>query len=164
MTIFGKPLSEYFAFCKFFLGLIVAVGLLRLALYYGGVPISAARWFSVNAVLWIGVLYYSIRVHTSGFGSYKQLLPICFLLNLSVQLVIVPSIIVAILTGIDNIYSIPENFFGADGKTWGHAAAHLLIGGATVAPLLTWLVGCLVMFVAKKIGSKDKDAKVAARA
>jgi hypothetical protein len=128
MTIFGKRLSEYFAFCKPFLGLILVVGIARLALSLGGAPNSTAKWLSITAVIWIGVVYYAIRVHTSGFGSYKQLLPICVLQSLAAQAVIVPGIILAIFTGKDNIYSAPEYAFGGDGKTWLHVGAHLVIG------------------------------------
>ena len=163
MTIFGKRLSEYVAFCKPFLGLILAVGVARLALSLGGVPNSTARWLSITAVIWIGVLYYAIRVHTSGFGSYKQLLPICVLLSLTAQVIIVPAIVLAILTGTDNIYSIPENFFGNDGKTWLHVAGHLFIGGTTLGPLIGWLVGCIIMFATKKLGG-GKDTRATARA
>jgi hypothetical protein len=164
MTVFGKRLSEYFAFCKPFLGLILVVGIARLALSLAGAPNSIAKWVSITAVIWIGVLYYSIRVTTSGFGSYKQLLPICFLQSLTAQLVIVPSIILAILTGHDNIFSIPENFFGNDGKTWLHVAGHLLIGGTTLGPLFSWLVGSAIMFATKKLASRSTDAKATARA
>src|SRR5438034_10733674 len=128
MTIFGKRLSEYVAFSKPFLGLILIVGIARLALSLGGVPSSIAKWISITAVIWIGVLYYAIRVHTSGFGSYKQLLPICVLMSLAAQAIIVPGIILAISTGKDNIYSVPEYAFGGDGKTWLHVGAHLVIG------------------------------------
>ena len=76
MTIFGKRLSEYIAFSRVFLILIFVVGIARLALSLGGVPNSTAKWLSMTAVAWIGVVYYSIRVNTSGFGSYKQLLPV----------------------------------------------------------------------------------------
>jgi|SRR5882724_3512976 len=163
MTIFGKRLSEYFAFCKPFLGLILVVGIVRLALSLGGAPNSAAKWISITAVIWIGVLYYAIRVHTSGFGSYKQLLPICFLLSLTAQAIIVPAIILAIFTGQDNIFSIPENFFGNDGKTWLHVAGHLFIGGTTLGPLIGWLFGCVIMFATKKL-ARGKDTRATARA
>ena len=160
MIIFGKRLSEYVAFCKAFLILILVVGIVRLALSLGGAPNTTAKWLSITAVIWIGVLYYSIRVHTSGFGSYKQLLPICVLQSWAAQAIIVPGIILAIVTGKDNIYSIPESFFGRDGKTWVHVFAHLVVG-TTVAPLLGWLVGCVIMFATKKLG---KDTKAEARA
>jgi len=158
MTIFGKRLSEYVAFCKPVLGLILIVGIARFALSLGGVPNSITKWLSMTAVMWLGVLYYSIRVHTSGFGSYKHLLPICVLQSLAAQVIIVPAIVLAIFTGKDNIYSVPEYSFGADGKTWAHVAAHLLVG-TTLGPLIAWLVGCLIMFAAKKMAPRDKDKK-----
>ena len=160
MTIFGKRLSEYVAFARPFLILILVVGVARLALSLGGVSNAAARWVSISAVMWIGLLYYAIRVHTSGFGSYKQLLPICVLQSVTAQLVIVPSIILAIFTGKDNIYSVPEYALGRDGKTWLHVIGHLTVG-AFIAPLIAWLVGCVIMFATKKLAAKDEDAKAA---
>jgi hypothetical protein len=163
MTIFGKRPSEYVAFAKPFLGLVLLVGIARLALSLAGTPNSTARWLSITAVIWIGGVYYAIRVHTSGFGSYKQLFPICFLLSLTAQVIIVPAIILAILTGTDNIYSIPENFFGNDGKTWAHVAGHLFIGGTTLGPLFGWIVGCVIMFFTKKVvGEKNTTAPASA--
>jgi hypothetical protein len=163
MNIFGKRLSEYVVFSKPFLGLILIVGIARLALSLAGVPNSTVKWISINAVGWIGIMYYSVRVHTSGFGSYKQLLPICFLQMVAAQVVIVPAIILAIFTGADNIYSAPEYSFGGDGKTWLHVAAHLFIG-TTVGSLMSWLVGCLIIAATKKLMSRGKDAQVEMRA
>jgi hypothetical protein len=162
MNIFGKRLAEYVAFSKPFLGLILVVGIARLALSLGGVPNSTAKWLSITAVMWIGIVYFSIRVHTSGFGSYKHLLPILVLQGLVAQLVVVPAIMLAIFTGHDNIYSVPEYSFGQDGKTWLHVAAHLGLG-TTIGPLVGWLVGCLIMFAAKKLVTKGKDTEAAAR-
>ena len=153
MTIFGKPLSAYFALAKVFLALILVVGIARLALSLGGVPNTTARW------MWIGILYFAIKVHTTGFGTYRHLLPIYFLQSLAAQAVIVPAIILAIVTGQDNIFSIPEFSFGSDGKTWGHVAAHLFIG-TTVGTLVAWLAGCLIMFVTRKV-TGDKAPSVA---
>ena len=163
MTIFGKRPSEYVAFSKPFLSLILVVGIVRFVLSVAGVPNSAAKWFSITAVMWIGVLYYSVRVHTSGFGSYKHLLPICVLQSLTAQVIIVPAIILAIFTGHDNIYSAPEFSFGSDGKTWLHVAAHLFIG-TTIGSVMSWLVGCLIMFATKKLMSRGKDAQAVMRA
>ena len=156
MTFFGKSPSEYFALSKPFLGLILVVGIARLALSLSGVPNSTAKWFSVTVVIWIGVLYFAVRIPTNGFGSYKHLLPICVLQSLAAQVVIVPAIVLAIFTGHDNIYSAPEFSFGADGKTWSHVFAHLLIG-TTVGSLVGWLFGCVIMFATKKLASRAKD-------
>ena len=111
MTIFGKPLSQYVEFCKPFLVLVPVAGIIRLALSLGGVQNSTAKWISVTALVGIGVLYYSVRVHSSGFGSYKQLLLISVLLNLAAQVVIIFGIVLAIVTGTPNIYSSPEYAF-----------------------------------------------------
>jgi hypothetical protein len=109
--------------------------------------------------MWIGIFYFAIRVHTTGFGTYRHLLPIYFLQSLAAQAVIVPAIILAIMTGHDNIFSIPEYSFGADGKTWVHVAAHLFIG-TTVGTLVGWLFGSLIMFVTKRV-TRDKAPTVA---
>src|SRR5207245_8479153 len=132
--------SEYVAFSRLFLSLIPVVGIARLALSLGGVPNSTAKWLSVTALVWIGVFYYSIRVNTSGFGGYKQLLVICVLQNLVAQAVIISGITLAIFTGTGNIYSAPEYAFGADGKTWLHVGAHLVLG-TTLGSLVPWLIG-----------------------
>jgi len=163
MNIFGKRLSEYVAFSTPFLVFILVVGIVRFVLSLAGVPNSAVKWFSITAVMWIGVLFYAVRIHTSGFGSYKHLLPICVLQSLVSEVIIVPGIILAIITGHDNIYSAPEYSFGSDGKTWMHVAAHLGLG-TTIGPLVGWLVGCLIMFTAKKLMSRGKDAQIAMRA
>src|SRR5262245_30256437 len=105
MTIFGKRLSDYVSFSKVFLVLIPLIGIVRLALSLGGAPNSMARWLSMTAAVWVAVVYYSIRVHTSGFGSYKQLLPVIALLNLSAQAVSILAIAIAIFTGNDNVFS-----------------------------------------------------------
>jgi len=150
MKIFGKRLSDYVAFSKLFLVLIPLVGIARLALSLGGEPNSTVKWVSVTALLWIAVIYYSVRVHTSGFGSYKQLLVIFVLLNLAAQAVIISGIILAIVTGSGNIYSAPEYAFGGDGATWLHVAAHLFVG--TIAgSLVPWLFGSLILLLTRKL-------------
>ncbi len=160
MTIFGKPLSHYVEFCKPFLVLVPIAGIVRLALSLGGLPNSTAKWISVTALVGIGVLYYSVRVHTSGFGSYKQLLVISVLLNLAAQVVIIFGIVLAIVTGMPNIYSAPEYAFGSDGATWSHAAAHLFIG-TTAGSVVPWLIGSLVLFIAKKVSPAHSKVSIA---
>jgi hypothetical protein len=158
MTIFGRRLSDYVAFCRVFLVLIPLVGITRLALSLSGVPNSEAKWVTITGLLWIGVIYFSVRVHTSGFGSYKQLLVIFALLNLVAQAVIIAGIVLAIVTGTSNIFSAPEYAFGGDGKTWLHAAAHLVIG-TTAGTLVPWLIGSLILFVTKKLSRSDSRIK-----
>ena len=147
--IFGKSLSDYVRFEKGFLILVLVVGLARLALSLLGVPNSTAKFVSLTVVLLLGLVYYSVRVQTSGFGSYKQLLPVLALPVIVSNFIIVAGIILAILTAKDNIFSAPEYSGGVDGKTWGHAGAHVL--AMVVVPLILWLVGSLIMLATKKV-------------
>src|ERR1043166_4371468 len=117
MTIFRKSLAEYVRFCRLFFILIPIIGIVRLALSLSGTPNSTDKWLSVTAVVWLGVIYNSIRVHTRGFGAYKQLLVICVLLNCIGQLVISCGILLAIFTGTPNIYSAPEYAPGGNGAS-----------------------------------------------
>ena len=154
MRIFGRSLSEYVSFEKVILILIAAVGIVRLALSLGGVSNSAVKWVSITVMSFIGLIYVSITAYTSGFGSYKQLLPLVFLQAALAHLIIIVGIILAIQTGKDNIYSASE--YSPDrtnGKTWGHVIAHL-IAGFIFVPLLGWLIGSILMFVTKKMGSQ----------
>ena len=159
MRMFGKSLSEYVRFQKMILGLILVVGVVRLALSLAGVPTSTAKWFSLTAAALIGSVYYGIRVHTTGFGGYKHLLPLSIIQNLLAQFIAIAAIALAIFTGQDNIFSLPEYYGGSDGKTWGHAIAHLFIGGI-LGSLVGWGFSALVMFVARKVapGTKGRAA------
>jgi hypothetical protein len=161
MTIFGKKVSEYLAFQKHILLLILAVGLGRLFLSLGGVPDSTTKWLSISVVTLIGLVYYSIRVHTAGFGSYKQLLPLVFFQSVVAQAIIVSGIIIAILTNKDNVFSVPEYSGGADGKTWLHVAAHLVVG-LIVGPLVGWLIGSILLFIVKKVAPKNAAERASA--
>ena len=154
MTIFGRRLSEYVRFCKVFLILIAAIGILRLLLSIGGVPNQTARWFSMTAVSWIGLLYHSVRIQATVFGGYKQLLVICVLQNAVAQTIAIFAIVLAILTGVGNIYSAPEYAFGGD-TPWLHAGAHVVIG-MPVGSLVLWLIGSLVMFATKKLSRQSQ--------
>ena len=158
MTIFGRRLSEYVAFSRVFLILILVAGIARLALSLGGVPNSTAKWLSMTGLAWIGVVYYAIRVHTSGFGSYKQLLPVVALLNFVAQAIAIIGIVIAIFTGTGNIFSAPEYAFGGDGKTWLHVGAHLVVG-TTLGSLVPWLTGSVILFATRKLARSDSKIK-----
>jgi small basic protein len=158
MTVFGKTLSQYLSFQKYILWLILVVGLARLGLSLAGVPNSATKWLSISVVALIGLVYYAIRVHTTGFGSYKQLLPLVFIQSVLSQAIVIVGIVIAIATHKDNVFSAPEFSGGVDGKTWTHAAAHLVVG-VVIAPLVGWLIGSALMWVTKKVTAQEPAAK-----
>jgi len=149
MKIFGKSISDYLKFEKWFLILILAIGFARLGMSMMDVPNSTTKFLSLTVVLLLGTVFYSVTVHTSGFGSYKQLLPVLEFLSITGGCIIIAGIVISILTGKANIFSAPEYSGGGDGKTWAHAGAHFVV--MFVAPLILWLIGALIMFVTKKI-------------
>ena len=151
--MFGKSLSEYVSFEKWILWLIVIVGLARLALSLGGIPNSSAKWLSISIVTLLGTIYVAIRVHTTGFGSYKQLLPLVWLQAALGALIIVGAIILGIVTQKDNIFTAPEYSGNQDGKTWLHVFFHVL-GGLIVGPLIGWGVASLVLLITRKAAPK----------
>ncbi|HEX8087298.1 MAG TPA: hypothetical protein VF762_00500 [Blastocatellia bacterium] len=161
MTIFGKTLSQYLSFQKYILLLILIVGLARLLLSLGGVPDSTTKWLSISVVSLIGLVYYAIRVHTSGFGSYKQLLPLLFIQSALAQGIIIAGIIIAIFTGKDNVFSAPEYSGGTDGKNWLHVAAHLILG-LIIGPLVGWLIGSVILFIVKKVSPRGGAKRASA--
>jgi len=151
--MFGKTVAQYLGFQKVVLAVIVLVFLVRFAVSLAGAPNSVARWISVTVVLLAGVVYYGVAVHTSGFGSYKQLYPLVLFQSLLGEGLVALAIALAILTGTDNIYTAPEYSGGGDGKNWLHVVAHLFIG-AVVMPLLSWGISSLVMLVTKKVAPR----------
>lgn len=148
--MFGKRLSEYVAFVRAMLIVIAAVALLRLGLSLAGASVATIKWLSPTIVTIAVVVYYAVKAHRTGFGSYRQLYPLGLLASLTLQVVVALGIAIGILTGQDNIYTVPEMSGGQDGKTWFHAFAHLVLVGALIGPLFNWLVASLVFLVARK--------------
>ena len=152
--MFGKRLSEYLEFQKLFLIVVAVVGLLRLGLSLAGVPNTTTRWLSMNVVSWIACFYYGVAVHTRGFGSYKQLLPLGFFQILVQQVIAVIGILLD-MAGYANVYAAPEFTFGT-GQV-AHLLAHLTIG-LIVPPFLFWGVSSLVLFFTKKASPRPATA------
>jgi hypothetical protein len=151
--MFGKTIGQYLGFQKVILILIVLVFLVRLGLSLSGTPNSVAKWISVTVVLLLGVVYYGVTVYTSGFGSYKQLYPLVLFQSVLGEGLVALAIVLAIVTGRDNIYTAPEYSGGGDGKNWMHVFAHIVVG-AVVFPLICWGISSLVMLVTKKVAPR----------
>jgi hypothetical protein len=148
--VFGKKLSEYIRFESWVLILIAVVWAVRLGLSLTGTPYASARWVSVNIVILVGLIWASIAVHTSGFGSYKQLLGLFFFQAVVQHWLIALAILFAIVTGTQNIYTAPEVSGGGDGANWIHFVAHA-VAAALLVPLAMWLFGSIILFVTKRV-------------
>lgn len=159
MKVFGKTLHEYISFQRIILILIVIIGLSRLLLSLLGVNNSIVVWLSLTAMTTLGALYYSISVYRSGFGSYKQLLPLLVIQNALAQFITVIGIAIAIFTNKDNIFT-SDGFNGPyAGRSWLHAGGHILFG-VIVLSLGWWLIGSLIMLITKKVAPKPQTSEV----
>jgi hypothetical protein len=148
--MFGKRVSDYFAFGAGPFVFVATVGILRLGLSLAGAPVHQIKWLSVTAALLASFVYFGVRVHTSAFGSYRQLLPLSFFASLIAQGISALGVAIAIWMGTDNIFSIPEYAGGDDGKTWFHAGAHLGIA-TPIVTLLGWGLASLIMLATKRV-------------
>jgi hypothetical protein len=153
--MFGKTVSQYLGFQRVVLAVLAAVGFARLALSLAGLPDTTVKWLSMNAVGWAGALYYGVAVHTRGFGSYRQILPLGLFQTLLQQSIAALGILLSI-AGLSNIYAAPEFSFGVSNQ-WLHLLSHLTIG-IVAPPLLIWGVGSLVMLVTKRVAPRPAVA------
>ena len=150
--MFGKKLSEYVRFQRWLLILLLVVWAVRLGASLAGVPNEQTRWISLNLTLLAGLIYAAVAVHTSGFGSYKQLLGLLLVQNFVSHMLIAVAIILGIITGTDNIFTAPEYSGGGDGKTVLHVVAHGIAW--ILVALVFWLIGSAILFVTKKLAPR----------
>jgi hypothetical protein len=160
--MFGKSLSDYVSFEKSILISIAAVWALRLALSMAGVAVSGARFVSVTGVLVLGALYYGWAVGRKGFGSFKELYGLNLIQGVFSQTLVAIAIVLATVTGQDNLYTLPEFYPPAqgisvlglplppDGKNFGHAVEHVVVAGAIGFPIIGWILGSLVLLATRK--------------
>jgi hypothetical protein len=124
------------------------------------VPDSAGKILSIMSIVMLALPYYALIAKREGL-TFKHLYAMCFIQGVFSQTLVALAIALGIVTGHDNIYTIPEFYppsqggtpLPLDGKNWGHAGAHVLFAGALVLPLLTWAVSSALLVVARKVKS-----------
>ncbi len=150
--MFGKKFSEYVRFERWILILIAAAFIIRMGVSAAGTPVNVARWVSINLVLLAGLIYCSAAVHTTGFGSYKQLFGLVLVQNVFAHTLVALGIALAVVTGTDNIYTAPEFFGGNSGRNFIHVAMHLIAG--FILPVFAWLLGSVILLATKKLSPR----------
>ncbi|HKV39528.1 MAG TPA: hypothetical protein VJX67_09970, partial [Blastocatellia bacterium] len=106
MKVLGKRLTDYLYFQRVFIALILVVGLAKLSLTSAGVSAGPLSWLNLTAITTLGFVYYSIRVSTSGFGTYRHLLPLLLIQNVLAQAIIIAGIALGIRSGRENVFTI----------------------------------------------------------
>jgi hypothetical protein len=111
----------------------------------------------MTAMMWVAVIYIALRMHSTGFGSYRHLLVTYALLNLTTQIVSILGIVIAMVTGTQNILSAPEFSFGTGNVT--HLVMHLTVG-MIAGTLVPWAIGSLIFTIARKLAPAPSRAEV----
>ena len=125
-----------------FMAAIVLVGMARFSLTAAGAPDEVTKYASMTVVMLAGCLYFGAVSQ-----SWKELLPVSYLLLLPYMAVEVAGIGYQWATGNSTIFHAPEYSLGFDLDIhfWGH-----LVGGLTWEPL-SLFVGLLVVHAIARI-------------
>ena len=151
MRISGRTLREHIQLLTPLFGLIAAVWVLRWSLYQIGVPLYIVRFLSITAVVAVSILLASLLIHEKRFGGYVNAVVAAFLLVFWSQLLIVAAIFIAVVTGMENVYTLPEfSVPGPDPNHMRHMWGQLTFGIGFEA-LAGAFVACLFLFMLRRI-------------
>jgi hypothetical protein len=151
MNISGRSFGEHIRLLTPLFGLIAAIWVLRWSLFHLGLPLSVVRYLSVTAILPVCILLAAVLIHVKRFGGYSNVVLSAFLLVMWSQALIVAAILFAVLTGIDNVYTLPEfSALGPDPNHTRHIRGQLTFG-IGFESLSGALIGCLFLFILRRI-------------
>ncbi len=151
MKIQGHPIRDYFRLLGPLFGFIAIVWALRLALGMTSTPLWIVRMVSVSGALALSTVFAVLLIHVRRFGSYPHVFIVSFLLVAWRETLIIGAILFSVATDMENIFTVPEfSIKGEDPHHVYHILGHLTvgIGGGT---LLGGLIGCLLLWLLRKI-------------
>jgi hypothetical protein len=160
--VFGRPLTYYLRLQAPALIAILVVFLARLVLSMAGVPNSTFKVLSVTLVLFLALPYYALLAKREGLG-FRHLYAMGLVQGLFSQTLVALAIVLGMITGADNVYTIPEFYpaasqgpggpFPVDGKNWMHAGAHIVFAGLLALPLISWVISSVCLVIARRVKS-----------
>jgi hypothetical protein len=151
MKISGHGLRDHFRLLAPLLGLLTGVWVLRLILGAAGAPQWLTGLFSMTAVAPLSVFFAVFLIHVRRFGNYPNVVVASLILNTWSQLLIIAAILFSVLTGTENIYTIPEySIPGDDPDHRRHIYGHLTIG-IGISTLTGAALGCLLLWLLRKM-------------
>jgi hypothetical protein len=128
--------------------IVTGIWVLRLIVAASGIPFWMTRMVSVSLATTLSILLSVILIHVRRFGSYPSVVVASLLINASAQILIALAIFYSVLTGADNIYTVPE--FSMTRNQMIHIYGHLTFGiaigtfvGAAVGSFFLWLLRML---------------------
>ena len=148
MKIGEHGLRDHFRLLAPLFGVIAAVWALRWIADIASAPPALVRGLSVSVAGAVAVLVAVILIHFKRFGGYTSVVVAAFLLVLWEEVLIVLAIVVTMVSGKENIYSIPEFGFGATHlhHILGHVTYGLGFEGITAAAM-----GCALLWVLRRL-------------
>jgi len=136
MNLFGKSVRDYLSFARTGMILIIVMGVIRFAVGASGVPYErATHLVSLTILVSLLAVVYGQRAAARGFGGYRHLLPIVFILSASMYGFIILAILVEGLGGIQGYFHAPGMGLAAPGMSVG-----IHIGGQLIAMVVLTLV------------------------
>src|SRR5947209_1971847 len=116
---------------KAFMIAIAAMGVLRFVLTVNGLPNSTVKYFSMTAVMIVGLTYFAVTTRT-----HKERLKDSFLLVMPYMTIEVLALGYTWASGRPTIFHTPEYSFGTP-LAW-HTIGHL-VGGFTWEPIMVFI-------------------------
>lgn len=156
MASHGPSIKELIQLLTPLFGIIAAVWILRLLLGYMSAPGWLLQVFSVSIVVPICVILMTVLIHVRRFGDYGSVVASSFLLVGWSQLLIVLTIIFAVLTGIENVYTRPEFSMMNDPNHVRHVIGHLTFGVA-VEGLIASGMASLIFYMLRRTTPRRKS-------
>ena len=160
MQIFGRSLGDYIAFIRWGILALCIMFLIRVIVSIMNVPYENGTEITSLAI--VGLIltaYYGVRTHWTGFGRYKQLLMLAFILGFVIHGLTIIGILLEPLLNLQTYFHMPGFGHVPAGMGLGeHIRGHLLAAFIYV-PLANWLL----MSIFFKSETRSKEWRIASR-
>jgi hypothetical protein len=152
MSIFGKSVRDYFSFVRIGIILILAMGVVRFALGLSGVAYEKSTHLASLTILgWILAVIYGHLARVTGFGRYRQLLPMAFTLAVTMYGFIILAIVVESQGGLHGYFHAPGLGLMPGGMSVvDHVIGQLL--AMLVTTVLLWALASLGFALSSHLG------------
>ena len=150
MRIGDHSLGEHIRLLVPLFVFIAGVWVLRLALHEMGVLHALVHVVSITVATSLALLFAVVLIHVRGFGSYPSVVVSNALLVAWAQLLIVVAIIFSVLTGTENIFTLPEFSRGNDPRHIKHIIGQLTVVFG-IGVLFGSAFGCLILWMLRRV-------------
>jgi hypothetical protein len=152
MPVFGKSLGDYLKFARTGAILVLIMGVIRFVVGASGVPYGrATHLVSLTILSFLLAVVYGQRAAARGFGGYRRLLPMVFVLSASMYGFIILAILVEGLGGIHGYFHAPGMGVAPPGMDMAsHIVGQLL--AMVITTLFMWGLASLGFLLAPYLG------------